>query len=187
MTVQLARRMFTIDDYYRMAQAGILHEDDRVELIRGEIVQMAAIGSRHAAAVNRINQLLFEKVAGAAIVAVQNPIRLEAQESSPQPDFALLKPRPDFYADRHPGPDDVLLVIEVADSSEDVDRLVKAPLYAEADVREFWIVALNDGVVETYQDPAGGRYGTLRTFHRGDELSPKSLPQIKLGVDQILG
>src|SRR5262245_37141744 len=116
MAVQVSRRLFTVDEYYQMAQAGILHEDDRVELIEGEIIETAAIGSRHAACVDRLNQLFSGRVAGRAIVRVQNPIRL-SQRSEPQPDLALLRPRADFYATGHPGPQDVLLVVEVADTS----------------------------------------------------------------------
>ena len=187
MTVQLARRMFTIDDYFRMAEAGILVEDDRVELIRGEIVEMAPIGSRHAATVDRLNRLLSRLVGDDAIVRVRNPLRLESQESSPQPDISLLEPRADYYANQHPTAADTLLVIEVADSSADIDRQVKAPLYAEAGVRELWIVVLSEEVVETYRDPAGGRYTAIQSFRRGDQLSPQALPGVTLTVEQILG
>jgi len=116
MPLQAARRLFTVDEYYQMAAAGILHEDDRVELIEGEIVQMAAIGSRHAGCVDRLTQFFVLHVAGQAIVRIQNPIRLN-NRSEPQPDMSLLTPRPDFYMASHPGPQDVLLVVEVADTS----------------------------------------------------------------------
>ena len=114
-----------------MARAGILREDDRVELLDGEILEMTPIGSRHAACVDRLNQLFSDQVRRRAIVRIQNPIRL-SERSEPQPDLTLLRPRPDFYAQAHPGPGDVLLVVEVAETSADVDRDVKVPLYSAA-------------------------------------------------------
>jgi Uma2 family endonuclease len=128
MGVQVQRRLFTVEEYHRMAEAGILSEDDRVELIEGELVTMSPIGSRHAACVARLTALLFP-VGGRGILWVQNPIRLGAR-SEPQPDVALLRYRPDFYASAHPGPEDVLLVVEVAETSADADRSLKIPLYA---------------------------------------------------------
>jgi Uma2 family endonuclease len=140
MALQVSRRLFTVHEYDQMVQAGILHEDDRVELIEGEIIEMAAIGSRHAACVNRLVQLFVMHVAGQAIVHAQNPIRL-SERTEPEPDLSLLKPRPDFYAAGHPGPQDVLLVIEVADSSIGFDREIKIPLYARAGIPEVWSLA----------------------------------------------
>lgn len=118
MAVRLLRRSFTVEEYYRMAQAGILTEDDRVELIEGEIIKMTPLGSRHAACVDRLTQLFSARIRGQAIVRVQNPIRL-SERSEPQPDLALLRFRPDFYATAHPGPQDVLMVVEVAETSVD--------------------------------------------------------------------
>src|SRR5918997_6720202 len=116
MSVQIARRHFTVDDFYRMLEAGILTEDDRVELIDGEIIEMSPIGSRHASCVMRLNAVLTKRLGDTAIVNVQNPLRLSTR-SEPLPDCSLLKPREDFYSRAHPTPDDVLLVVEVADSS----------------------------------------------------------------------
>lgn len=135
MAVQLLKRLFTVAEYHRMAEAGILGEDDRVELIEGEIVGMTPISSRHAGQVNRLVRLFTQRLGGRAILSVQNPIRL-GEHSEPQPDVALLRPRPDFYATAHPGSEDVLLVIEVADlsacdaqagTSAAYDREVKPP------------------------------------------------------------
>jgi len=126
MAAPLVRHRFTVEEYHRMGQAGILSEDDRVELIEGEIVEMAPVGSRHAACVKRLNALLSRRAGGRALVSVQDPIRL-GEHSEPQPDLALLKPREDFYAAAHPGPEDVLLVIEVAETSLEYDREVKLP------------------------------------------------------------
>src|ERR671938_544657 len=141
MSVQVAKRCFSVDEYYRMGEAGILTEDDRVELIEGEIIEMSPIGSRHAACVNRLNTLLGRHLRQTAIVSVQNPIRLDAY-SEPEPDVALLRPRADYYESGHPTPADALLIVEVADTSADYDRIIKLPLYAKAGIPEAWLVDL---------------------------------------------
>jgi Uma2 family endonuclease len=129
MSVQIDRRVFSVDDYYRMVEVGLLKEDERVELIEGEVIRMSPIGSRHAACVARLTKL-FSRLAGdGAIVWVQNPVRLN-DFSEPQPDVALLKPRADFYAGAHPAAADVLLIVEVSDTTIGYDRQVKVPLYA---------------------------------------------------------
>jgi Uma2 family endonuclease len=127
MSVQGQKHQFNVDDYYRMAEVGLLSEDHRVELIGGEIIEMSPIGSTHGGAVKRSSAFLNRKLGDAAIVSVQNPVRLD-DFSEPQPDIALLKPRKDFYSNSHPTPPDVLVVIEVADNSVAYDRNVKLPL-----------------------------------------------------------
>lgn len=129
MSVQLLRRKFTVDQYHKMAESGILKEDDRVELIRGEIIEMSPIGTKHAACVNRLVNLLVLLLGKRVIVAPQNPVVLD-NNSEPQPDVALLKPRDDFYATAHPQPQDIFLLIEVADSTILYDREEKITLYA---------------------------------------------------------
>ncbi len=129
MAAQLLRRRFTVHEYHQMGQAGILGEDDRLELLEGEIVEMAPIGSRHQAVVDRLTRLFSNRLGDAAVVRVQGPVRL-GEETEPQPDLLLLAPRADFYASAHPGPDDVLLLVEVSDSSTEYDREMKLPLYA---------------------------------------------------------
>ncbi|MGH9154512.1 MAG: Uma2 family endonuclease [Acidimicrobiales bacterium] len=121
MAVQRARHRFSVDDYYRMAESGVLGPGDRVELIEGEIVEMSPIGSRHAACLRRLVALFSEGTRGRAILSVQDPVRLD-QHSEPQPDLALLRPRPDYYADGHPGPGDVLLLVEVCDTTWAFDQ-----------------------------------------------------------------
>lgn len=185
MPVQLLRRLFTVKEYYKMAEAGILHEDDRVELIEGEIVQMPPIGSYHAGDVNRLAEIFFTRVGRRAIVSVQNPIRL-SEYSEPQPDVALLHRRPDFYTTAHPGPQDVLLVVEVADTSADYDREVKALLYARAGIREYWLWDLAGETVEVYQQPSPEGYQQARRFQRGERLAPEALPELELSVDDML-
>jgi hypothetical protein len=186
MAVLLLRRRFTVDEYHRMAEAGILAEDDRVELIEGEIVEMSPIGSRHAACVKRMTSLFYRQVGQKAIVSVQDSIRLTGH-SEPQPDLALLKPRPDFYAKAHPGPEDVLLVVEVAETSPDYDRTVKVPLYARSGVPEVWLVDLAGEGVEVYRQPSPQGYREVRQARRGQRLTPEAFPDVELAVDDVLG
>jgi Uma2 family endonuclease len=186
MAVQLLKRRFTVEEYHRMAEAGILSEDDRVELLEGEIVAMSPIGSKHAACVDRLTRYFDRQVGDHAIVRVQNPIRL-GEHSEAQPDLALLKPRPDFYASSHPGPEDVLLVVEVAESSATVDREVKVPLYARFGVPEVWVVDLAGEQVEVFRQPSPQGYQDLRTLRRGEVVSPLLLPELPLPVEAILG
>jgi Uma2 family endonuclease len=137
-----AKRLFSVTEYHRFGEAGILSEDDRVELIKGEVVEMSPIGSRHAACVRALQELVQEKLGRTAQVSVQNPIQLD-EHSEPQTDVALVTPRKDRYANAHPRPADVLLVIEVADTSIEFDQSVKLPLYARAKIPEAWLVDLN--------------------------------------------
>lgn len=185
MSVELKRRRFTVHDYYAMADAGILHEDDRVELIEGEILEMAAIGSRHAGVVNRLTRILVEQTRDQAVVTVQNPVRL-SDLSEPQPDLALLRARPDTYTEAHPRPDDVLLIVEVAHTTLGFDREVKMPLYATAGVPEVWLVDVEGGVVEVYRDPQRGRYANVRRAGPGVTLHPGGLPSVAVEVGAVL-
>ncbi len=186
MALQLTRRRFTVDEYHQMARAGILGEDDRVELIDGEIVEMAPIGRRHAGCVNYLNGLFGERLRGATVVSVQNPVRL-GERSEPQPDVALLRPRPDYYRFGHPRPPDVLLIVEVAESSAALDRRVKLPLYARSGIPEVWLVDLGKETIRAYRDPSPDGYRTARTFRRGERLSPSAFPDLELAVAEILG
>ena len=184
MSVQIARRHFNVAEYYRMMEAGILSESDHVELIDGEVVEMGPIGSRHAACVDRLNKF-FNKLEE-VIVRVQNPIRLD-DFSEPQPDITLLRMRDDFYAERHPAPSDVLLVLEVADSSTEFDRTVKLPLYAQALIPEFWLVNLPDEKIEVFSHPLNGAYQISQELKRGDNLTSATVSNLSQSVDAILG
>lgn len=168
-----------------MAQAGILAEDDRVELLNGEIVEMPPIGSRHAACVDRLNQQLSRSAGELAIVRVQSPIRLSAH-SEPEPDLALLTPREDFYTEGHPGPEDTLLVIEVAETSAEFDRQVKLPLYAQAGIPEVWLIDLAEGHVEVHRTPSTSGSDEVQTLSSNETLSPQALPELTISVDKIL-
>ena len=186
MAVQLLRRRFTVHEYHRMGQAGILGEDDRLELLEGEIVEMAPIGSRHQATVDRLNELFSSRVADAATVRVQGPVRL-ADDSEPQPDLTLLRRRADFYSSAHPGPDDVLLLVEVSDTSTEYDREVKLPLYARYGIAEVWLVGLETGVVEVFRRPTTQGYQEVSQSGLGQSLSPEAFPGLALAVDEVLG
>lgn len=176
---------FTVAEYHRMAEAGILNEDSRVELIRGQIVDMAPISTPHFGMVNRLTRLLSAILAGRAVISVQNPVRLD-DGSEPQPDVAVLRFREDDYETVRPGPADVLLLIEVADSSLKEDREEKAPLYAESGIGEHWIVNLIDRVVEVHRRPEGGRYAQVRRVGPGNTLDVAALPDVALPAADLL-
>ena len=182
----VARRPLTVADYHRMGEVGILTERDRVELIEGELIAMSPIGSEHAGAVNALNRRLVQVVGERGIVAVQNPVRLD-DLSEPQPDFAVLKPRPDDYRKATPRPDEVLLVIEVADSSLSYDRGVKRSLYARHGIPEFWIVNLTAGEVEVCRAPSGDSYASVSQVGREGTLEPELLPGVAIPVAVLLG
>jgi Uma2 family endonuclease len=186
MSVQIVRRHFNVTEYYRMAAAGVFSEDDRVELIEGEIVEMNPIGSRHAACVGRLTEFLGRLIAGEAIVWVQNPVQVN-DYSEPLPDVALLKRRDDFYAQANPQPWDVLLIIEVADSSVEYDRDIKIPLYAEAPIPEVWLINLPKETIEIYSQPIGDAYREIRIVKRGESLASQSIPNLIIDADVVLG
>jgi Uma2 family endonuclease len=185
MTMQLVRRCFTVEQYHQMIVAGIFPEDDRIELIHGEIVEMSPVGRRHAACVKRLNQLFSQILGIQAIVAVQDPIKL-GDRSEPQPDIALLKPRPDFYAAGHPQPEDILLLVEVADTSMATDREVKIPLYASSSILEVWLVDIDQQSVEVYSQPAANIYQEFRILHRGESLIITAFAA-SITVDDVFG
>jgi len=185
MPVGITKRLFDVDDYHRMARAGILSEDDRVELIDGEIVAMTPIGPRHNASVNRATRALVTTVGDEAIVQVQGSVRL-GRLQEPQPDLVLLSPRPDFYASALPGPAEILLVIEIAESSLDYDREVKARVYAQSGVREYWLVDLNERSVSCFTKPRGGAYENVRLGRASQSIAPEALPECSVQVDALL-
>ena len=186
MSVQVAKRCFTVAEYNRMGEAGILKEDDRVELIEGEIFEMSPIGRRHAACVGRLTNLFSRLLAESVIVWVQNPVVLN-DYTEPQPDVALLRRREDFYERSLPAPDDVLLVVAVADTTLEYDRQIKVPLYARAGIREVWVVNLMDEQVEVYTRPADGAYQDVSRRGRGEGINSAAALDLTLNVDEILG
>jgi len=187
MAVMLRRYRFTVDEYERLGQAGVLTQCDRVELLDGDIVEMTPIGDRHASVVARLTSLFAGRLGDRATVWPQNPVRLRVVRSMPQPDVVLLRPRTDFYASGKPDPDDVLLLIEVMDTSVDTDRRVKLPLYARAGIAETWLLDLQTDRVETFRRPTTTGYGQSATFRRGQRLSPQAFADLVLTVDDLLG
>ena len=179
---QTRQRLFSVDDYYAMAEAGILAPDERVELLDGEIIKMAPIGGRHANCVGQLTDLM-SAVGRRALVWVQNPVRLDTG-SEPQPDLMLIKRR--GYSSAHPGPGDVLLLIEVSDTTIDLDRSDKLPLYARVGIPEVWIVNLPDECVEVYTEPAGEGSTASQVVGVDGEVSPAAFPDISLPVRQII-
>jgi len=185
MALHLLRGPFTVDTYQRLGELGVLRENDRVELIAGQVVEMSPIGDRHASCVRRLIHLFSRSLRAAAILDVQNPVVLGEQDA-PQPDVVLLKPRPDAYP-RHPRASDILLVIEVADTTLAYDREIKIPLYARAGIPEAWVVDLAADRIEVFEDPIAGQYTRVRSASRGDMLTPLKFPNLTVAADEILG
>ncbi|MEJ5198619.1 MAG: Uma2 family endonuclease [Anaerolineae bacterium] len=179
------RWRFTVTEYHRLIAAGILHEDDRVELMGGDLVMMSPIGSKHAAAVKRLNYLLMRSLQDRALIGVQDPLYLD-EHSEPQPDITVLKPRQDFYVHSHPGPNDVLLLIEVADTSIEYDRDVKLYAYARAGIVEAWLVDLIDGLIMIHREPSPTGYKLLRKALPGEMISPTAFPDLQIAVADVI-
>ena len=181
-----ARRRFTVAEYYAMADAGIFSPEERVELLDGDIIVMPPIGDGHAAAVKLFANTMPPTLQGRAMIAVQDPVRLD-ENSEPQPDVMLLLWRDDFYGGGHPGPADVLLLIEVSDTTVYYDRNAKLPQYARAGIPEVWIVNRPARRVEGYSEPSGDEYATVRHYGPGESIAPQAFPDIVLEVNRIIG
>ena len=186
-TVQTpTRRRFTVAEYYAMAEAGIFSPEERVELLDGDVILMAAVLDWHAFVVDWLNENFVLSLQGRAQVRIQNPTRLN-EYSEPEPDVMLLRRRDDFYRSGHPAPADVLLLIEVSDSSLSFDRNQKLPRYARAGIPEVWIVNRSDRRIEAHADPSGNEYATVRYFGHGEAIAPQAFPDIVLEVNRIIG
>ncbi len=185
MLLTRATHRFSVAEYDQMIDQGILTENDRVELIRGEILKKMSIVEPHAACVKRLIQLLVGLFGSRTCLGAQDPVRLE--DSEPEPDLSLLKKRDDFYAGCHPGPEDIFLLVEVADSSLEFDRGVKIPIYAENGIVESWIVNLIDKTLEVYRNPQGGAYADTLVLRAGDQVELLSLPGTLISVADVLG
>ena len=181
----IERYRLTSAIFHEMVDKGILNEDDRLELIEGELVTMSPIGPEHMGVVNQVAQILIRQLEQRAIVSIQGPIALD-EFSEPQPDLALLVQRDDFYKHSLPRPADVALVIEVADSSLAYDRTIKMPLYARAGIPEAWIVNLIDRWIEVYRDPSAAGYTTLLKILSGKSIAPQAFEDVVVVVDDLL-
>ncbi|MDQ3701276.1 MAG: Uma2 family endonuclease, partial [Chloroflexota bacterium] len=181
----LAPHRFTAAEYYRMVEAGILGEDDRVELLGGQIVDMSPINPPHAATVDRSVRVFTRAVGDRALIRNQNPLDL-GEYDAPEPDLALVQPRADEYAEAHPTAAAVLLLVEVADSSLVYDRHVKLPLYAAAGVREAWILNLQERRLEVSQEPREDGYAVTRVYRASERLAPLVFPELDIAVADLL-
>jgi len=186
MAVEVKRYAFTVDEFHRMARAGIFAEDERVELIEGDIIEMTPIGPEHSACVDRLTEFFITQLRGRAIVRVQSPIRL-GERSEPVPDLAVLRRREDFYRQNLPGPDDTLLVIEVSDTSLAYDQQVKIPLYGRSGIPEAWVVDLNGRTLTAYRQPHSQGYRQALTFGPDGAVAPLAFPDLALNVGWLLG
>jgi Uma2 family endonuclease len=186
MSLVPTRRRFTVEEYYRMADAGILTEDARVELIDGEIIQIPPISGPHASCVDRIVELFARVLIGLAQIRAQNPIDL-GEGSEPIPDVMLLRRRPDFYSARHPTAEDVFLLVEVSDTTLRYDQRVKLPLYARHNIPEVWDVDLKRELILVYREPTLDGYRIVETRRRGEHTIPAQFPQFSFAVADILG
>ncbi len=179
-----ARRRFTVDDYYRMADAGILVPDDRVELLDGQVVQMSPSGSRHAACIRILTQLITDRLGTRGLISGQLPVRLD-QWNEPEPDIAILKTRKDGYLHAHPAPSDVLLIVEIGDSSASSDRLVKLPLYARFQIPEVWLVDLQSKHLEVHRNPTGHTYTEVTRIQPPGAVQPAAFPDIQIDTTRL--
>lgn len=182
MAAEMMPYRFTVDEYLRMGEAGILDEDDRVELIDGEIVHMAAIGVKHANCVAQLNWLLNRLLSDAYIVRVQDPIFL-SEIRMPQPDLAVVRRR---TYETHPTPADVLLLIEVSDSTLTYDRGRKLVQYAQSRVAEVWIVDVNGGIIERFTEPRSGTYQQSIAAEMNETMTSTTIPEVTVAVDAVI-
>jgi Uma2 family endonuclease len=180
----LAEHRFTVRDYHRMGEMGVLSAGTRVELLDGRIIDRSPIGPFHGAVVNRLNRLFLLKSRGRWLVSTQNPLRLD-EYSEPQPDLMLLKPAPDDYVSHHPERSEVFLLVEVSDTTLEFDREQKLPAYARGGVQEFWIVNLNDQIIEVYCGPNFTAYNNKSVLNAGDRAVPQAFPDLVLEVSEL--
>jgi Uma2 family endonuclease len=186
MATEVLKKHFTVRDYHRMAEAGIIRPEERVELIEGEIIQMSPIGHRHHVRVTRTNTLFVRAFGDRAVVSCQSSIELN-EWTEPQPDLVVYKPRSDFYAAKKPTLDDVLLVMEISDTSLRYDRNIKIPLFSSTGIPEVWIQDVAEDIVYVYRDPRGRSYAETFEVRRGNVISPLAFPDIQFALEDLLG
>jgi len=185
MSAALTRRRFSVEEYYCMGEAGILHADERTELIRGEVWVMPPIGSGHATGGSRAERTFIQRLGDRAVVRGQYPIRL-ADDSEPQPDIVLARPDIERYRTAHPGPEDILLVVEISDTTLARDRDVKLPLYAAAGIPEVWLMNLPQDRIEVYRDPAPEGYRSITLVPREGVVTPLAFPDVTIPCTELL-
>ena len=185
-TETVTKKLFTVDEFIRLGEVGILPEEGRFELIRGEIFEMPVAKSPHVGPVNRLNMLFAVRLANSVVVSVQNGVTIDDM-SLPLPDVVLLNARADFYSESLPTPDDVLLIVEVSHTTHWYDTKIKVPLYAEAGIAEYWIVNVPRKILEVRTNPEEGKYRSLEVFRHGQSIRLQKRPDITFTIDEILG
>jgi Uma2 family endonuclease len=176
---------FTVDEYYKMIELGMLKDYEKAEIIEGELIKKMTVGDRHASIVNTLNRFFVKNVPDNVLVSIQNPIRLSDYDE-PEPDVALAD-LTKYDGKRHPRPAEILLIVEVSDTTLKYDRDVKLPLYAEAEIPEVWIVNLPKEIVEVHTKPNVGLYQAVKIYNRGERVQSETLPNLALNADKILG
>lgn len=184
-TLEIPKRLFSVAEYHKLAETGILREEDRVELINGEIIEISPIGPKHAGNMGRLAQFLTLLFRENAIIRVQSPVQLGTY-SEPEPDLAILKPREDFYTTSHPRPNEIMLLVEFADTSLSYDQKIKLPLYASHNIPETWLIDLLENRIMVFEHPKGEQYLNINTFQKGEAVQSTVLPEI-VPVEKILG
>ena len=182
---QPRRLRFSVDEYYKMIEIGILKDYEKSEIIEGELIQKMPIGDKHAAVVNRLNRFFSRNISDEILVSIQNPVRLSDYDE-PEPDIVLAD-LTKFDGNRHPRPAETLLIVEVSDTTLKYDRDVKLALYAEAEIPEVWIVNLKNEIIEIHQKPSVGIYQLAQIYKRGEMAKSSVLPNLEIEVDKILG
>jgi Uma2 family endonuclease len=182
---QPRRLRFTVDEYYKMIELGMLKDYEKAEIIEGELIQKMPIGKRHSAVVEKLNEILRDELGKSVSLRNQQPVRFD-EYNEPEPDLAVLQRHEDFYSDNKPVPKDVLFLIEVSDATLKYDRDIKLALYAEAEIPEVWIVNLPNDIIEVHQNPGSGIYQITKIFKRGEMVTSEMMPNLKLKVDEIL-
>jgi Uma2 family endonuclease len=185
MAVHAPKHAFTVEEYHRMAEAGIFTEDDRVELVEGEVLEMAAIGRRHAGIVNRLTRIFSRGLGDRAVITVQNPVEL-GDRSEPEPDLSIARPRSDFYGESHPTPAEIFLLVEVTDTSHQYDQH-KIAVSAHHGVPETWQVNVEENSVTVFREPSAEGYRAVTRVSPGESLSPKPFPDLVITVSDIIG
>jgi Uma2 family endonuclease len=185
MAVEVERRLLTVEEFNQIIETGIFHEDERIELINGELIRMAPIGHSHGGQVKRSVRILSGSIGDRALLSVQDPVELP-DLSEPQPDVMLLRPRDDDYSRSNPTATDVLLLIEVADTSLTYDRDVKGPMYAEAGIMDYWLLNIVDGQLLVFREPTPTGYASVQALGRGDSVTPLAFPDLTIQVSDLL-
>lgn len=182
---QPRRLRFSVDEYYKMIELGMLKDYEKAEIIDGELIQKMTIGDKHAAVVNKLTRLFIKNVSDDVLVSIQNPLRL-SDFNEPEPDLVLAD-LTKYDGSRHPRPEEVILLIEVSDSTLKYDRDSKVPLYAEAGIPEVWIINLPNNIIEIHQKPSNGLYQLVKIFKPDEIVNSEKLPNLSFSVKDILG